>query len=321
LETLESRNIDHRPLLKEAGIDQAKLSNPIARIRVDRMNTLWNLAKEATGDECLGMTSAVNIRPTTIHALGFALMVSNSLYDAFERLHRFYRIISDTIELKLETIDNMFVVNVNYNESEPSPVKESIDMALAAITHFARTLMNEDIKPLSVEFNRAKPQNPNKYTQVFQCPVVFEQATNRLVFRLDDILRTLPLANAEIARCNDDIVIKYLAGFEGEKISDRVQKKMIELLPLGEPSMKKLAEALGIGTKSLHRSLKKEEVSYRSILENLRKHLAIEYLKKPEHSIIEIAFQLGYSDSGNFTRAFKRWYKISPSRFREGVKS
>ncbi|MCP4749826.1 MAG: helix-turn-helix transcriptional regulator [Proteobacteria bacterium] len=86
---------------------------------------------------------------------------------------------------------------------------------------------------------------------------------------------------------------------------------------MGEPSIEKLARALGVSARSLHRALKKESATYRAILEDIRKHLAIEYLKKKKCSIIEVAFQLGYSDSGHFTRAFKRWYRISPTRFRE----
>jgi AraC-like DNA-binding protein len=34
-----------------------------------------------------------------------------------------------------------------------------------------------------------------------------------------------------------------------------------------------------------------------------------------QQSILEIAYQLGFQDLGNFTRAFKRWFGVSPSTF------
>ncbi|WP_428357666.1 helix-turn-helix domain-containing protein [Methyloprofundus sp.] len=37
-------------------------------------------------------------------------------------------------------------------------------------------------------------------------------------------------------------------------------------------------------------------------------------------SIIEIAFQLGYTNPANFTRAFNRWAGMSPSKFRNTYK-
>lgn len=32
--------------------------------------------------------------------------------------------------------------------------------------------------------------------------------------------------------------------------------------------------------------------------------------------ILEVANQVGYDDQANFTRAFKRWYGITPGRWR-----
>jgi AraC-like DNA-binding protein len=36
----------------------------------------------------------------------------------------------------------------------------------------------------------------------------------------------------------------------------------------------------------------------------------------PDHHIIDIAYELGYADPSNFTRAFRRWTGVSPSCFR-----
>ncbi len=317
LETLEECGQTPGELLKEAGIDAAKIANPDARIPVDKMNTLWEKAVTVTGNDCLGLVASKNVRPTTFHALGFALMVSNNLIDAFRRLYRFYRLISDTIELELKSIDNQFVVSMNINRSKPNPAKEAVDMAMATIVTFTNNLLNSDIVPQKVEFKRSAPKDISEYSNVFQAPVTFEHKTNRIFYKLNEVNLKLPSANTEVARCNDNIVIDYLANFDKENISNQVHAKIIELLPMGEPSIEKLAKEMGISPRSLHRSLKKENASYRAILEDIRKHLAIEYLKKQKYSIIEVAFQLGYSDSGNFTRAFKRWYNVSPTRFRE----
>jgi len=33
--------------------------------------------------------------------------------------------------------------------------------------------------------------------------------------------------------------------------------------------------------------------------------------------VAEVADQLGFSDASNFSKAFKRWYGVSPDRFRQ----
>jgi AraC-like DNA-binding protein len=40
-------------------------------------------------------------------------------------------------------------------------------------------------------------------------------------------------------------------------------------------------------------------------------------LEDPDAKILDIAFQLGYSDPAHFTRAFRKWTSISPNAYRE----
>ncbi len=51
-------------------------------------------------------------------------------------------------------------------------------------------------------------------------------------------------------------------------------------------------------------------------MDETRKELAIQYLKGSERSIIEISFLLGFSESSNFSRAFRRWTGDSPQHYR-----
>ena len=54
--------------------------------------------------------------------------------------------------------------------------------------------------------------------------------------------------------------------------------------------------------------------------QNLRMDKAKELLEKTERSITEIAFDVGYEYSSNFTTAFKRRFSITPSVAREAFK-
>ena len=49
--------------------------------------------------------------------------------------------------------------------------------------------------------------------------------------------------------------------------------------------------------------------------------LGLQYVRDPQRSFNEIAFLLGFAEPGNFTRAFKRWYGKSPSRYRESART
>ena len=44
-----------------------------------------------------------------------------------------------------------------------------------------------------------------------------------------------------------------------------------------------------------------------------------ELLGEPSRPVDEIASVLGYSDAANFTRAFKKWAGVTPSRYRKSL--
>ncbi|WP_422624401.1 helix-turn-helix domain-containing protein [Pseudoalteromonas rubra] len=52
-------------------------------------------------------------------------------------------------------------------------------------------------------------------------------------------------------------------------------------------------------------------------LRELRMQRAAELLCSTDNSIQEIAFSVGYSDSNNFSTAFKRCFQTSPIQFRK----
>lgn len=319
VKTIESYGYNPDDMLKNAGIHKKVLENPDERISADKMARLWRVAVETTKDPCFGLKAASNVRPTTFHALGFALMVSSSMHDALERLQRFSRIVSDVTEVRFEPVGDTMAVYLNPTDQSTHLADEAFDMIMAAVVSFARTLIDGEFNPVKVEMIRKKPLDPDTFGTFFQSPVVYSSAHNCICFNAQDMKKPFHSANAEIARQNDQIVVEYLARFDKSRISHLVHEKLIELLPLGEPSIEKLARAMGMTPRSLRRHLSKENAGYRGILDDIRQYLATQYLEQRHLSILEVAFRLGYSDSSNFTRAFKRWFRVSPKHYRENL--
>lgn len=319
LQNVETAGFSSEKVIEKAGLDSELLSSPDARIKIEELAHLWQVIVKVTGDECFGLKAGTNILPTTFHALGFATMVSNTLMDAFKRFLRFYQIISNAIEVKSEYFKDSISYCLNPFDHLPQPADEDIDMAMASIVSFGRMLTNSELAPIKVDLRRKTPANPQKFSEHFRSPIVFSAEKNRIFYKVSDLEKPLPFANAEIAKRNDQIIGEYLAHFNKDLMTYKVHAKLIDILPMGEPSIDMLARSIGLSTSSLQRCLKKENISYRGILNDTRKNLAADHLKQPTLSIIEVAFQLGYSDSSNFSRAFKRWFGISPKEYRKKI--
>jgi len=73
---------------------------------------------------------------------------------------------------------------------------------------------------------------------------------------------------------------------------------------------------LGISARTLQRQLSKESTNYAKIVDLIRFNSAIPLLKDKKNKLVDIAYDLGYSDPAHFSRAFKRWSGVSPREFR-----
>ena len=110
-----------------------------------------------------------------------------------------------------------------------------------------------------------------------------------------------------------------MANLSDSEVSARVKSKLIELLPSGKVNEEVVAGSLNMSLRSLQRKLSDENVSYKELLESTRMTLALEYIKLPKYSINEITYLLGFSEQSNFSRAFKRWTKQTPTSYRANI--
>jgi len=92
-----------------------------------------------------------------------------------------------------------------------------------------------------------------------------------------------------------------------------------KMLSRGEkPMLDAVARELAVSTRHLQNKLKEEGSTYRAILDQLRKEIALEYLSKPEVTIYDVAFLLGFSEQSAFNHAFKRWTGSIPTEYQNG---
>ena len=85
------------------------------------------------------------------------------------------------------------------------------------------------------------------------------------------------------------------------------------------PSARDFAKALGVSERTLRRRLKAVGTSYSAILQQVRSDRARMALTHSDLSVSEIATALGYSETGNFRHAFRRWMGCAPNELRQAI--
>lgn len=316
-QTLLGLGHDPAPLLMKAGIASGDVGNPTKRIPTIRMQTLWRLALQETGDPALGLVVARQFQPAVLHGLGFACLASDTLHDVLRRLVRYSRILIDMPDFQLQETEITTDLLVQTPDLGPDFVHAAMDMGMAIFLRICQITEGTDILPEHTCLARPTPANTTPYKTVFGPNIDFEADTNSLCF--DKALAHAPLATAhpELARLNDQTVIDYLARYDRNNITMQVRSRIIEQLPDGRPSQGDIAFKLNTSLRSLQRKLREQDTSFKELLSNTQQELALVYIRDSNRSIGEITFLLGFSEPSNFTRAFKRWTGQSPAEYRE----
>ncbi|MEQ1440589.1 AraC family transcriptional regulator [Fontimonas sp. SYSU GA230001] len=313
---LDAGGHDSAALFAAAGLDPAGLDDPNARYPVAGTTRLWRLAVAATGDDAFGLTVARHVGPTTFHALGYALNASTTLHEVFDRILRYFAVITDVAELEFGATAEGYRFAIQVAGPEP-PAPQAIDAFAALVVRLCRGLLGRrEFAPRLVRLQRPEPRNRAGFEKMFRAPLQFDADENALY--LDRTVLDTPLegANPELARHNDEIVQRYLARLQQDDVVARVRAVLVDMLPSGEPGTAAVAMALHLSERSLQRRLAEAQTSFSAVLRDTRHNLARSYLRDPQVSIGEIAYLLGFGDMSSFTRAFRRWEGVSPSVFR-----
>ena len=315
--TLDASGCDSAQLLLDAGLSNAMLDDPNGRCPAQATARLWRLSAQATGDDAFGLKVARHVVPTSFHALWQAQSASHTLKDAFERVARHFHVVTDAWSLEFTQQGDEHIVRLSAPASGIPPEPEAIDAAAALVVYTARSLLgNRTVAPLRVELQRAAPASMDSFERTFKCPVSFGAAHNLIVWPQALIEAKLEGANPELARHSEALLTTYLAGIHKDNTVAQVRACLADLLPRGEPSQAQVAQQLNCSVRTLQRRLSDQDTSFTDLLDRTRHELALSHLADPGCSISEVAYLLGFADTSNFTRAFRRWTGQSPTEHR-----
>ena len=179
-----------------------------------------------------------------------------------------------------------------------------------------RDIMGESFCTSELHFTFGRPRGAKNDVEVFGCPVLYGQPENKLFFDVDWLNGTPNLGNevtySEVLQLCDKLLgeLKLNTGMAG-----KVRQSFLS--SLGQPtSFELVAERLKMSPRTLRRKLEQEGTSFRELIDELRAHAAIKYVRDTDLTIEDIAYALGFSDAAAFRHAFRRWTKSAPHEYR-----
>jgi len=319
-QTIAGAGLDPAAMFAEVGLDLDSLRDPNVRMPSAALQKLLMLAQERCNDPVFGLHLVEYVHPTTFYSLGIAMYASATLGDYLERYVKYFRMITTNDSLEA-TVEN----GVYQLEARPQPemalIPVRVDGYAALTVRTIRFALQGEFSPLSVALARPHPEGvEQEYEAFFGCPVTFDAPVTTICIAESDLARKLPSANPELTRLYEQLTVDYLAKIDRADFPGRVYKELVRLLPTGVSSKEQVAQALNMSTRTLYNKLEGAGTTFREVLDETRQNLAEEYIRQ-SLPIYEIAYLIGFSDTANFSRAFKKWTGKSPMEFREALQA
>ena len=317
----EALGLAREQLLHAGGLSEAELGDPDARIPVVKRWRLWSYISKQVEDPDLGLRFGSTLAVRQFGLVGYTMLHSRTLLQAFGRMVRYGRILSDLAsDLALEKVDGGW----RLTNLRPLPafrhLRQPVDESFAAIVAIARQITGEDIAPRRLDFPYQRPARLEALRSYFRADFRFGAPAGSIVMRDRDM--KLPLIGA------DEDLTGYLDQLAGQKLDElsrqetflgRVNRAIWQSLSDGQPTLTEVATELNMSPRTLQRRLSEEEVSFTDLVDAMRREMAPILLEDRQMAVYEVAYLLGYGEPSTFFRAFRRWHGQSPREYRAQI--
>jgi AraC-like DNA-binding protein len=306
--------------LKEAGLVRSQLRDPDKRIPFAKHVRFLEIAADRLGDPFWGLHLGASIHPKQVGLLGYVALSCDTLGAAIKNMTRYLSVLSEGAEVELAIQGNQVSVTSRILDPHVLDCRQIDDFGASVQLAACRALTSTDVVPERVDFRTPKPHSLAEHKRVFGAPVRFDQPRTGLVF--DSKVMDLPIhtADSDLLR----ILERYCREILGRRpavqnLTYQVRELIANLLTTGEPTIDTVAREMRMSSRTLERRLSAEGLSYRRILDDIRRQLAERYLGDERLGLSQITYLLGYSEPTAFNRAFRRWTGVTPTQYRKSA--
>ncbi len=304
-------------VLAGSGILEPLLADTDTRISLRQKLIVFENVTRLSPDPTIGLRAGRELRFSHLGILGYAIISSSTFGKGIELGMRYLRLAGPVLRKTFFMKDD-FACFQGFDPLSLGPLLPfSTEFWFSSMHALMGEMLGRRLPSREIRLPYPAPSHRQAYEELFQCPVAFD--TGVIEWYIDAALLRQPLPNANpltaklCARSCESLVVSQ------EDPHNRVHqiRSMLLETPGRFPTIETIAERCHMSSRTLRRKLKGLGTSYQQILDDTRERLALEYLENTRMTIAEIAERVGFTETANFSQAFKRWTGRSPSNLRK----
>lgn len=314
---LAAEGVSVSDLFVRTGILPTQFEDPQTRIsRRQRLSVYRNAVRLAKRSD-IGLLAGARQRISDYGIYGYAMVTSPTFGDALKFSVEHITQAGSTMSQISLTVENDTAILRSHGTPALGALLPFVaEFWRSSMTSIFSRVLEAPFPTTRMMFPFAPPIHWRNYERMFNCAIEFDAGSMEWHFPAEVMERPCPNANPITAQVCQKFCNTVMAPTANE--SELVRRIRSACLNSARrfPTAEEMAEQLGLSLRTLHRRLSEEGVTYKYLIDNMRRSVAIEFLENTQMLIDEVAERVGFSDATSFRKAFRKWTGNSPTHYR-----
>lgn len=312
------RDLPAEHIFQSASVDWKTLYDETVPLDAEQIGHIWMECIRLSKDPLFGLHFGEALQLSALGVVGEVIKTSATVGSALELSFSLVSTITSTFQVSLSKSAGAFTVHfhaTNDHWMEQLAYYQTLDLLIVFLIHELDGLLIRRIKPLRVAYWR-EPTNPVELHRVFRCNSISIAPEVSITFDITYWNEPILSANYKLQQVLLKDFMKPVETLAPlRNLKTQIKDYLMRNAYLGVLSLEDTAGNFNMGVRTLQRRLKEEDCTFDTLVDEIRRTMAIGYIQSGSYPIKEVSMMLGYNDLSNFSRSFKRWTGVSPSEY------
>lgn len=292
------------------------------RVPLEDYQQLFVVGQRLTGDKHFGLNMGASPMPRTWGLVSHLVMSAPNPLLAITSLMNYSRLQLDFAQFELGESEAGDLILSWHSNTPKRPSRHVIEHIFANILTLAKSQAGYPPHHVQIEFSHTSVGNIKQLERLLNADVNFECDADRIFVPKQFLTLRSRYGQDDLFPFAEELARQRLMELRGEdKLTNSIRETILNQLPFGLPRIDDTAKALNMSPRTLQRRLQERQLSYRTLLDDVRRELARELVIKPELNLSEVADYLGFNDQSAFQHAFLRWEGNTPGKYRSAFEA
>lgn len=314
---------DDQPVVRDGlqHFELTELAEDVTRVPLKRYIGLFEWLADKLDRPYLGLELSQQTGPETLGAISYMFLGSRNLEMAIRNFSNYLLAVQDNSHMYLGIDGEYAFLDYGILDHRITHRRQDSEYSIGYVWRLIQIFAANSIGLTMVEFEHDRPkEGDSPFRRFFGAPVLFGRRANRLHFRTEALLTPSRSGDPHLFPILEAHMRDLVARAESiESFSDQVRSRLNHDALGNGLRAAAISAQLGISPATLHRRLGNEGTSFKNLHDEAAKDLASFLMSQKSLSVATIARRLGYAETACLTRAFHRWFGMSPRNYRKSL--